>query len=337
MTTPTKDPVLVVVQLSGGNDAVNTVIPYGDPNYYDERPALGVPANQVLALSDHVGFHPAMGPLKQLYDEGKVAVIQGIGFPNCNRSHFRSMDVWHTCEPDTFATVANLEAYGLLPGIKEAEQRLAALDTFTRIYSPTMETGFTHEYLSQTGMDAFKGADILKTVPEHYTSSVEYENNSVARYLRMMAQTLIADVGTRILYTTSPYNSFDLHGSALTLQAKLWTDVANYVKDFFDDLHEHNLGDNVTMLLFSEFGRRVKDNGSGTDHGTGGVALVVGDKVKGGLYNEYPSLAPAKQADGDLQFTYDFRGLYATLLEQWMGLDSKPIVNGTFEQLDLYA
>ena len=186
-------------------------------------------------------------------------------------------------------------------------------------------------------MDAFKGADILKTVPEKYASSVNYGNNSVARYLRMMAQTLIADVGTRIFYTTSPYNSFDLHGSAMTLQAKLWTDVANYVKDFFDDLHEHNLGDHVTMLLFSEFGRRVKDNGSGSDHGTGGVALVVGDKVKGGLYSEYPSLAPAKQADGDLQFNYEFRGLYATLLEQWMGLDSKPIVNGTFEQLDLYA
>jgi len=167
MTTLTKDPVLVVVQLSGGNDAINTVIPYGDPNYYDERPALQVPEKQVLALSNHVGFHPVMEPLKQLYDEGKVAVIQGVGFPHCNRSHFRSMDVWHTCEPDKFATegwlgrtirdldptkenvvtgvnygrglphafmlpgvpvasVANLEAYGLLPGIEEEQQRLAA-------------------------------------------------------------------------------------------------------------------------------------------------------------------------------------------------------------------
>jgi uncharacterized protein (DUF1501 family) len=185
-------------------------------------------------------------------------------------------------------------------------------------------------------MDAFKGADILKTVPEQYTSSVEYGNNPVARYLRNMAQTIIGDVGTRILYTTSPYNSFDLHGSAPTLQAKLWSDVSNYVRDFFDDLHEHNQGENVTMLLFTEFGRRVKDNGSGTDHGTGGVALVVGDRVKGGLYSEYPSLAPDKQLDGDLQFSYDFRGLYATLLEQWLGLDSKPIVNGSFQQLDMF-
>jgi len=376
MTSTKKDPILVVVQLSGGNDGINTVIPYGDPNYYDQRPSLGIPADQVLALNDHVGFNGAMGPLKNLYDQGKVAVIQGVGFPNCNRSHFRSMDVWHTCEPDKLATegwlgrtiqdldpnkenvltgvnfgrglphalalpgvpvasVGNLATYGLLTGIEE-EERIAALDTFTRIYSPTMGGSFTYDYMSQTGMDAFKGADILKTVPEKYDSSVEYGTNPVARYVKMMAQTIIGDVGTRILYTTSPYNSFDLHGSALTLQAGLWGDVSNYVQDFFDDLHEQNNGENVTMLLFTEFGRRVKDNGSGTDHGTGGVALVVGDQVKGGLYSEYPSLAPEKQADGDLQFQYDFRGLYSTLLEQWMGLDAKPIVNGSFEQLDLF-
>jgi len=376
MTSTKKDPVLVVVQLSGGNDGINTVVPYGDPHYYDYRVALGIPQDQVLAINDHVGFHPSMKPIKDLYDEGKVAVIQGVGFPNCNRSHFRSMDVWHTCEPDKLVTegwlgrtlreldprkenvvtgvnfgrglphaltlpgvpvasVGNLESYGLLTGIED-DQRMTALDTFTRIYSPTMGGAFTYDYLSQTGMDAFKGADILKTVPEQYTSSVEYGNNPVARYLRNMAQTIIGDVGTRILYTTSPYNSFDLHGSAPTLQAKLWTDVSSYVRDFFDDLHEHNQGENVTMLLFTEFGRRVKDNGSGTDHGTGGVALVVGDRVKGGLYSEYPSLAPDKQLDGDLQFSYDFRGLYATLLEQWLGLDSKPIVNGSFQQLDMF-
>ena len=376
MTSTKKDPVLVVVQLSGGNDAINTVVPYGDPNYYDNRPNLQIPENQVLALDSHVGFHPAMKALKGLFDEGKVAVIQGVGFPNCNRSHFRSMDVWHTCEPDKMATegwlgrtireldphkdnvltgvnygrglphsltlpgvpvasVGNLESYGVLTGIED-EERMAALDTFSRIYSPTMGGGFTYDYLSQTGMDAFKGADILKTVPEKYHSSVEYGANPVARYLKMMAQTIVGDVGTRILYTTAPYNSFDLHGSAVTLQAKLWTDVANYVRDFFDDLHEQNAGDNVTMLLFTEFGRRAKDNGNGTDHGTGGVALVVGDRVKGGAYSEYPSLAPDKLMDGDLRFNYDFRGLYSTLLDQWLGLDPKPIVNGSFEQLAMF-
>ena len=262
MPSTKKDPILVVVQLSGGNDGINTVIPYGDPNYYDQRPSLGIPADQVLALNDHVGFHGSIGPLKNLYDQGKEAVIQGIGFPNCNRSQFRSMDVWHTCEPDKLATegwlgrtsqgldpnkenvltgvnfgrglphalalpgvpvasVGNLATYGLLTGIED-EERVAALDTFTRIYSPTMGSGFTYDYLSQTGMDAFKGADVLKNVPEKYDSSIEYGNNPVARYVKMMAQTIIGDVGTRILYNTSPYNSFDLHGSALTLQAGLW-------------------------------------------------------------------------------------------------------------------
>jgi uncharacterized protein (DUF1501 family) len=376
MTSTKKDPVLVVVQLSGGNDGINTVIPYCDPHYYDFRTALAVPQDQVLALSDHVGFHPSMKPMKDLYDDGKVAVIQGVGFPNCNRSHFRSMDVWHTCEPDKLVTegwlgrtireldprkenvvtgvnfgrglphaltlpgvpvasVGNLETYGLLTGIED-EQRMTALDTFTRIYSPTMGGAFTFDYLSQTGMDAYKGADILKTMPGVYASNVEYGNNPVARYMRNIAQTIIGGVGTRILYTTSPYNSFDLHGSAPTLQAKLWGDVSNYVRDFFDDLHEHGHGEEVTLLLFTEFGRRVKDNGSGTDHGTGGCALVVGDRVKGGLFSEYPSLAPDKQQDGDLKFNYDFRGLYSTLLEQWMGLDAKPIVNGSFEQLDMF-
>ena len=376
MTSTKRDPVLVVVQLSGGNDGINTVVPYGDPHYYDQRPGIQLPAEQILALSDHVGFHPAMTPMKDLYDEGKVAVIQGVGFPNCNRSHFRSMDVWHTCEPDKLATegwlgrtiqdidphkenvltgvnfgrglphalalpgvpvasVGNLETYGLLTGIED-EERVAALDTFTRIYSPTLGGSFTYDYMSQTGMDAYKGADILKTVPEKYHSSVEYGDSSVARYLRMMAQTIIGEVGTRILYTTAPYNSFDLHANALTMQAKLWGDVSSYVRDFFDDLHEQGHGEEVTMLVFTEFGRRVKDNGSGTDHGTGGCALVIGDNVKGGLYSEYPSLAPEKQADGDLQFNYDFRSLYSTLLEQWMGLDAKPIVNGSFEQANMF-
>ena len=376
MTSTKRDPVLVVVQLSGGNDGINTVVPYGDSHYYDQRPGIQLPAEQILALSDHVGFHPAMTPMKDLYDEGKVAVIQGVGFPNCNRSHFRSMDVWHTCEPDKLATegwlgrtirdidphkenvltgvnfgrglphalalpgvpvasVGNLETYGLLTGIED-EERVAALDTFTRIYSPTLGGSFTYDYMSQTGMDAYKGADILKTVPEKYHSSVEYGDSSVARYLRMMAQTIVGEVGTRILYTTAPYNSFDLHANALTMQAKLWGDVSSYVRDFFDDLHEQGHGEEVTMLVFTEFGRRVKDNGSGTDHGTGGCALVIGDNVKGGLYSEYPSLAPEKQADGDLQFNYDFRSLYSTLLEQWMGLDAKSIVNGSFEQADMF-
>jgi uncharacterized protein (DUF1501 family) len=136
------------------------------------------------------------------------------------------------------------------------------------------------------------------------------------------------------MYTTAPQNSFDTHASELGKHTQLWQDVSNGVSAFYQDLKEHNASANVVLLLFTEFGRRVHDNGSGTDHGSGGIAFVVGDAVKGGLYGEYPSLEAGKLLEGDLHFNNDFRGLYATLLEKWMKMDSKPIVGGTFEQLD---
>jgi uncharacterized protein (DUF1501 family) len=144
----------------------------------------------------------------------------------------------------------------------------------------------------------------------------------------------LAELGTRVLYTTAPYNSFDTHAGQMTTHAKLWTDVSNAVSDFYEDLKQHQASDNVVLLLFTEFGRRVHDNGSGTDHGSGGIAFVVGDAVKGGLYGEYPSLEPDKLLEGDLQHNNDFRGVYSTLLDKWMGLDPQPIVGGAFEQMD---
>ena len=143
-----------------------------------------------------------------------------------------------------------------------------------------------------------------------------------------------AELGTRILYTTAPYNSFDTHATQLSAHAKLMTDTSRTVSDFYDDLKEHNASDNVMLLVFTEFGRRVHDNGSGTDHGAGGMAFVIGDGVKGGLYGEYPSLAADQLVEGDWKFNNDFRGLYATIVEDWLGLDSKPIVGGSFEKLD---
>ena len=374
MTSTKKDPVLVVLQLSGGNDALNTLVPYGDPLYADNRPVVRVAEDQVLAIDDYVGFNPVMAPLKQLFDDGKVAVIQGIGYPNTNRSHFRSMDIWHTCEPDKVGTegwlgrtiheldpnaenvltgvnfgrglpralaapkvpvasVGNLESYGVLTGI-ESEQRTEVLDLFARMYSPSVGRGAVTDYLSQTGMDALKGADILKTAPEKYSSSIEYGTDTVAQYMRNICQVNLAELGSRILYTTAPYNSFDTHAGEMVAHAKLWTETSSAISDFYADLKEHDASDNVVLLVFTEFGRRVHDNGSGTDHGSGGVAFVVGDAVKGGLYGEYPSLEPDKLLEGDLRYNNDFRGLYSTLLERWIGLDAKPIVGGSFEQID---
>ncbi len=375
MTSTKKDPVLVVLQLSGGNDALNTVVPYGDPLYQDNRPSVRVPEDQVLRINDRIGLNPNMAPLKKLYDEGKVAIIQGVGYPHPNRSHFRSMDIWHTCEPDKqgtegwlgrairdvdpnkdnvltgvnfgrglpralaapgvpVASVGNLATYGVLTGIEGEDQRTEALDVFSRIYSPTMGRNMVVDYLSQTGMDALKGADILSTAPEQYSSTVEYGSNVVAQYMKNIAQVHLADFGSRFLYTTAPYNSFDTHAGELAAHARLWTDTSNAVADFYEDLKQHNASDNVLLLVFTEFGRRVHDNGSGTDHGSGGMAFVIGDHVKGGLYGEYPSLEPDQLLEGDLHFNNDFRSTYATILEDWMGLDSKPIVNGSFEKFD---
>ncbi len=376
MTSSKKAPVLVVLQLSGGNDALNTIVPYGDPLYMDNRPTVRIAEDQVLPINDYIGFNPTLGPIKQMYDEGKVAIIQGIGYPSPNRSHFRSMDIWHTCEPEKVGTegwlgrtirdidpnkdnvltgvnfgrglpralaapgvpvasVGNLETYGVLTGIEGADQRTEALDVFENIYSPAIGKGAVMDYLSQTGMDALRGADILSTAPEEYSSTVEYGGNAVAQYMRNIAQVYLAELGTRILYTTAPYNSFDTHAGQMAAHARLWTDVSNAVSDFYQDLKEHNASENVVVLLFTEFGRRVRDNGSGTDHGSGGIAFVIGDAVKGGLYGEYPSLEADKLLEGDLHYNNDFRGMYATLLEKWMGLDSKPITGGSFEQLDL--
>ena len=375
MVTNSKDRVLSVLQLSGGNDALNTIIPYGDPLYKDNRPDVGVSDDQVLPIDDHIGFHPSMKAMKELYDQGKVAVILGVGYANPNRSHFRSMDIWHTCESEKngtegwlgrvmrdldpnaenvltgvnlgrglpralaltgvpVASVGNLETYGVLTGISGQEQRDRALEVYARMYSPAVGLGMVADYVSQTGMDALKGADILQTAPQKYSSTVEYASGTVPQYMKNMAQVHLAELGTRVLYTTAVYNAFDTHATQLSSHARLWQETSQAIGDFYADLKEHNASENVALLVFSEFGRRVHDNGSGTDHGSGSHAFVIGDGIKGGVYGEYPSLEPEKLLEGDLQFNNDFRSIYSTLLDRWLGLDPVPIVNGTFEQFD---
>ena len=364
---------LVVIQLSGGNDGLNTVIPYNNELYYDQRPSVHVEQDQVLKLDDELGLSPAMGPIKQLWDQGKVAVINGIGYPNPNRSHFRSMDVWHTAETDKIssegwlgrairdldpkadnvltgvnfgrglpralackdvpvASVANVETYGLLPDIQDEQAKALALKAFSMMYGGTDGKDAVAQFLSQTGMNALKGADILRTAPAKYSSTVEYASTPIAESLKNIAQVICADLGTKVYY--AQHGSFDTHAAELDSHAKLWKDVSEAIGDFTDDLREHDREDDVVVLVFSEFGRRIMDNGSGTDHGSGSVALVIGGPVQGGMYGEYPSLKPADQTEGDLRFNTDFRSAYSTILEQWFGLDAVPIVNGTFEQLD---
>ena len=376
MATTKKDPVLVVLQLTGANDYLNTIVPYTNGYYRDSRPRVGIPEDKVLPIDDQLGFNPQMGEVKKLYDEGKVAVIHGIGYENSPRSHFRSMDIWHTCEPDTVGTegwvgklirdldpggenvlkginfgqglpralalrgvpvtsVSNLESYGVLsevPGIAGEQERAQILERFARMYAPAIGTGPVMDYLGQTGRDALIGADILKEAPERYTSTVEYAESPVAKYLRDIARVYLTDLGTQIFYTA--HGSFDTHFNQTPMHTKLWIDTDRAIGDFFEDLKEHDAGDNLIMMLFTEFGRRVKDNGTGTDHGTGGVAFVIGNQVNGGMYSNYPSLKPEDLSQGDLAPNYDFRGFYSTVVDKWLGLDPVPIVGGQFEQLD---
>jgi uncharacterized protein (DUF1501 family) len=370
-STGKKDPILVVLQLSGGNDYINTVIPYANSLYWENRPVVNIPEDRIIPLDSAVGFHPSLASLKPFYDEGKMAIIHGVGYPNSPRSHFRSMDIWHTCEPDTVGTEGwlgralrdidpnkenvvtgvsfgpsmframslpgvpvacvsgALEKYGMLPGI-EGQKRQRVLERFKNAYGPAVGLGQVMDYLGQTGLDSMAGADILKAAPQSYSSTVAYPNTKVGQKLKGVAQVHLADLGTRIFYLD--HGSFDTHASQLGEHAKLWKEASEAISAFFVDLREHHASDNVLMFLFTEFGRRVHDNGSGTDHGAGGVAFAIGEPVKGGQYSEYPSMRKEDLSQGDLVPNQDFRGVYSTILENWLKLDAQAVVGGSFEK-----
>ena len=229
-------------------------------------------------------------------------------------------------------SVSNLDEYGLMSGLAAEDQRDKALKIFKDMYAQAIGSGPVMDYLSRTGSDVITGADLIKVAPEQYESTVEYGDSQIAKSLRDVARVHTADLGTRIFYTQQ--GGYDTHANQLPSQPGLFRDLSRAVNDFFADLEEHDADDNVVMLIFSEFGRRIADNGSGTDHGSGGGAYLVGKPVVGGLYSEYPSLEPDKWAKGeDLEHTIDFRGIYGTILEQWLGLEASPIVYGNFEQI----
>jgi uncharacterized protein (DUF1501 family) len=376
MVSNKKERSLVVIELAGGNDALNTLIPYNNGLYYDFRPGIAIPQEDVLKIDGELGFNPNMSPVKDLWDQGKLAVINGIGYPAPSRSHFRSRDIWYTAEPETIGTqgwlgaalrdldptgenvlaginigrglpralvckgvpvasVANLETYGLLPNMSDESVRLDALDALGRLYGPAGGKDVVAQVLSQNGSQALMGADILRTAPEKYSSTIEYADNPIAQGLKSVAQVMCAGLGTRIFY--AQHGSFDSHSNELLSHAKLWQDVSRATSDLTADLEEHGLMDDTLVLIWSEFGRRIHDNGTGCDHGSGGVAFVLGGSVQGGLYGGFPSLEEKDQVEGDLAFNNDFRSTYATILDKWLGLDPDPILNGQFEQFDFVA
>ncbi len=376
MVSTSKERNLVVIELVGGNDGLNTVVPYGNGLYYDNRPGIGIPQQEVLPIDDTLGFNPSMREMKALWDRGELAVIKGIGYPQPNRSHFRSRDIWYTAEPETIgsqgwlgaairdldprgenvltgvnfgrglprafvcrgapvASVGNLETYGLLPDIDDENVRLHALDALGRMYGPEGGRDVVAQALSENGAQALMGADILRTAPELYSSTVEYGDTPIATSLKGAAQVMSAGLGARILY--AQHGNFDTHSNELQTHAKLWQDFSAAISDFTDDLKEQGLWQDTLIFVWSEFGRRVRDNGTGCDHGSGGAAFVLGGSVQGGQYGQYPSLREADLSEGDLAYTTDFRSTYATILDRWLGLDPDPIVHGQFEQFGFVA
>jgi uncharacterized protein (DUF1501 family) len=373
MATKNSEKTLVVVQLTGGNDFMNTIVPYTNGHYYDARKKIVMSQEEVLPINDTLAINKNASPFKRLYDEGRMAIVQGIGYPNSNRSHFRGMDIWHTCEPDRVGSegwlglavreidpkgenvltgvnigqglpramavagvpvtsISDLEGYGVMKKMEQEQLRDKALQAFKDIYGQAIGSGVVAEYIGKTGLDVIRGADMLAEVAADYSSTIEYADNSIAKSLRDVARIHLSGLGTRIFYTN--HGGYDTHANELPSHPKLMADLSGAISDFLDDLDEHDAGEDVAILVFTEFGRRMKDNGSGTDHGTGGGAFLFGKNVKGGLYSEYPSLDPAEWAHGeDLKHTIDFRGIYGTVLEQWLGLEARPIVKGEFEQI----
>ena len=375
MVTKDKAPVIVVVQLTGGNDYFNTIIPYNDNNYYDNRRSLQVPQENMLTLDQEFAMHPAMGPMADIYRTGDMAIIHGIGYADSVRSHFRAMDIWHTAEPDkvgtegwlgrvireidpkgenpvtavnigqglpralvapnvSVASVADVETYGLLTSVEEEKVREKLLTRFSNMYGAALGSGPVMDYLGQTGIDALNGAEILKVAPEKYESTIEYGNSQIAQNLRDVASVHKADLGTRVFYTQQ--GSYDTHATQAPAFSKLWTELAAAIQDFWDDLKTSGDDENVVMFLFSEFGRRVRDNGSGTDHGAAGVSFVIGPAVKGGMYSRYPETRSEALEQGDLVPNQDFRGVYSTILENWLEVEAAPIVNGTFSSENFF-
>ena len=373
MATKTKDKTLVVVQMTGGNDFMNTIVPFTNGHYYDARKKIVMKQEDVLPINDTLAINGNASPFKRLFDEGRMAIIQGIGYPDSNRSHFRGLDIWHTCEPDRVGSegwlglaireldpksenvltgvnigqglpramsvagvpvtsISDLEGYGVMNQIEKEQLRDKALQAFKDIYGQAIGSGVVAEYIGKTGLDVLKGADMLGDVASNYQSTVEYADNSIAKSLKDVARIHLNGLGTRVFYTN--HGGYDTHANEMPSHPKLMADLSGAISDFLDDLEQHDESENVAILVFTEFGRRMRDNGSGTDHGSGGGAFLFGKNVKGGLYSEYPSLDPSDWEHGeDLKHTIDFRGIYGTVLEQWLDLDAKPIVKGEFEQI----
>lgn len=363
------DNIMVVVELAGGNDGLNMLVPFEDPLYYKNRPTIGVPKEQVHKLSDQVGLHPNMAAAAELFKSGRLAVVQGVGYPEPNRSHFRSMEIWHTASTSTkvpttgwlgrvlddqitpggdprlpglaftgnlpqafladkvsVPVIQQIENFAGTPGDGAMRERtLRKLSTVAGAKQPQIE------FVRRQADTVYRTAERLRDAAAKYKSDVMYPGELGAQ-LRRAAQVITADLGARILFVQQ--GGYDTHSNQAASHPVLLGELADSLASFDRDLQQHKLSDRVTVMVFSEFGRRVDENAShGTDHGAGSHMLLIGSKVKGGLSGSYPSLE--KLGDGDLIHSVDFRSVYATVLDKWLGCPAEKLLGGKFASLDL--
>ncbi len=373
--------VLVVVQLSGGNDGLNTVVPFADDAYLKNREALRVGTDQVLKINDRLGFHPQMQGFADLLSESRLCILQGIGYANPDRSHFRSMDIWHTAKPDVVdnadgwlgrcldcearqakpganrpdvpalhlgpnqlplalisreSAVPSIES---LDGFKLAEGQAVPLGTLQQLAAaqrPARPLGEQTllEFLQRTAVNAYKSSEKVQQVLAQGKDAAAYPEFGLARKLANVAKLIDAGLSTRIYYVS--LDGFDTHANQAAAHAALLTELTGSCRAFVNDLAARGHADRVAVLVFSEFGRRVKENASeGTDHGAAAPAFVLGGKVQSGTIGDHPSLTDLDN-EGDLKFHTDFRRLYATLLDSWLACPSTQVLPGTFEHLPIF-
>jgi len=363
--------ILVVVELSGGNDGLNTVVPFGDPAYFRARPKLAIKESEAIRIADGFGFHPSMVGFERLYKDGRLAVVHGCGYDHPSLSHFSSMGYWHTGVPNggeplgwlgrladrtfdarTRNTIVNLGTSQSLAvrslqhsplvfddparfrreGSDDEKRALADLSHMRETSNPTLQ------FLSSTAQNATESSEVVRRAASAYRTPIDYgQGGGLAGNLQRVAALIAAELPTRLYYVTYAGNSFDTHVQQADLHTRLLMYTADAVRGFMDDMKRLGRGDDVAMMIFTEFGRRVEENGSlGTDHGTATPMFVVGQAAKGGFYGRHPSLTDLD--DGNMKMTTDFRRVYATMIREWLGYDrSDEVLKGKFDPLGVFA
>jgi uncharacterized protein (DUF1501 family) len=363
--------ILVVIELSGGNDGLNTVVPYGDPAYYRARPKLGIPERDVLKAADGFGFHPSMVGFERLFKDGRLAVIHGCGYDHPSLSHFSSMGYWHTGVPnggEPLGWLGRLADEGYSPSARNVIVNLGnsqSLAVRSSRHSPLVfqdpsrlrregtdaerqamaalvqereTSNATLQFLASTAQNAEESADFVRRATAGYRTTVDYGiGGGLGGNLQRVAALIAAGMPTRLFYLAYSGNSFDTHVQQADLHSRLLMYTADALRGFMEDLERLGRANDVAVMVFTEFGRRVEENGSlGTDHGTATPMFVVGRSVRGGFHGRHPSLTDLD--DGNLKMTTDFRRVYATMIDEWLGYDdTQAILKGAFRPLGVFA